>query len=78
MPVAAVTLGGSPRHSSGSRITMAGSSRGWKINRLSCACSSVITATRPTSEPVPAVVGTATTGAIRVTLTRLKLSPTSS
>ena len=30
--------------------------------RLICAVSSVITEARPTSEPVPAVVGTATTG----------------
>ncbi len=38
----------------------------------------MITAARPTSEPVPAVVGIATTGAIPSVLARSQLSPTSS
>ncbi|MNR08206.1 hypothetical protein D3C85_1243510 [compost metagenome] len=59
-------------------MTMAGSILAWKMMRLICAWSSVITAARPTSEPVPAVVGTATTGAMPATLTRLALSPMSS
>ena len=38
----------------------------------------VITPARPTSEPVPAVVGTAITGAIVAALARVHQSPTSS
>ncbi|MNF39991.1 hypothetical protein D3C85_604260 [compost metagenome] len=78
MPVAAVIFGGRPMLSCGSRMTRAGSIRGWKMMRLMCSASSVITEARPTSEPVPAVVGTATTGAMPATSTRLQLSPTSS
>ncbi|MNV34390.1 hypothetical protein D3C71_1258040 [compost metagenome] len=70
MPVAAVILGGRPSVSSASRMTMAGSMRAWKMMRLTCAASSVMTDARPTSDPVPAVVGTATTGAMPVTFTR--------
>ncbi|KAG1172196.1 hypothetical protein G6F35_016910 [Rhizopus arrhizus] len=70
MPVAAVIFGGSPTVSSGSRMTMAGSMRAWKMMRLTCAASSVMTDARPTSDPVPAVVGTATTGAMPATFTR--------
>ena len=44
---------------------------------LVCVASSVTTPARPTSEPVPAVVGTATTGAI-VPSARVQLSPMSS
>ena len=40
--------------------------------------SLVTTAARPTSEPVPAVVGTATTGAIALASARVHQSPTSS
>ena len=40
--------------------------------------SLVTTAARPTSEPVPAVVGTATTGAITAASARVHQSPTSS
>ncbi|MNT77759.1 hypothetical protein D3C72_2169090 [compost metagenome] len=70
MPVAAVILGGRPMVSSGSRITMDGSMRAWKMIRFTWADSSVMTDARPTSEPVPAVVGTATTGAMPATFTR--------
>ncbi len=45
-------------------MTMAGSSFGWKMIFLVCVSSLVSTPARPTSEPVPAVVGTATIGAI--------------
>ena len=70
MPVAAVIPGGRPSVSSASRITMAGNIRAWKMMRLTSATSSVMTDARPTSDPVPAVVGTATTGAMPVTFTR--------
>ena len=43
---------------------MAGSIRGWKMIFLVCVASSVMTPARPTSEPVPAVVGTAMIGAM--------------
>ncbi|MNT02988.1 hypothetical protein D3C72_1375040 [compost metagenome] len=78
MPVAAVTLGGRPTVSSGSRMTMEGSMRAWKMMRFTWADSSVMTEARPTSEPVPAVVGTATTGAMPDSFTRRWLSPMSS
>ena len=45
---------------------------------LVCVFSLVTTAARPTSEPVPAVVGTATTGAIALASARVHQSPTSS
>ena len=78
MPVAAVIFGGRPTVSSGSRMTTAGSIFAWKMMRLTCSRSSVMTEARPTSEPVPAVVGMATTGAMPATFTRRWLSPTSS
>ncbi len=79
MPVAAVMAGGTPTVSSGSAITATGMMRGWKISRLVCVASSVMTETRPTSEPVPAVVGTATVGAMPVEVgAPVQLSPTSS
>ncbi len=71
MPTAAVMFGGRPRVSSGSAMTSPGSMRGWKMIFLVWSRSSVITAARPTSEPVPAVVGTATTGAMPSTSTRV-------
>ncbi|MNL18496.1 hypothetical protein D3C87_1396410 [compost metagenome] len=49
---------------------MDGSMRAWKMIRFTWADSSVMTDARPTSEPVPAVVGTATTGAMPATFTR--------
>ena len=64
MPVPAVMKGGMPTVSSGSAITIAGSIFGWKITFLVWLSSCVMTPARPTSEPVPAVVGTATIGAI--------------
>ena len=60
MPVAAVTAGGRPRVSSGSANTARASSRGEKKIFLTWVCSSEMTALRPTSLPVPAVVGMAT------------------
>ena len=53
-----------PTVSSGSQIVTFGSMPGWKMIFLVWVFSLVTTAARPTSEPVPAVVGTATTGAI--------------
>jgi len=46
--------------------------------RFTWAFVSVITEARPTSEPVPEVVGTATIGATAAAFTRVQLSPTSS
>ena len=70
--------GGMPTVSSGSQIVTFGSIRGWKMIFLVWVFSLVTTAARPTSEPVPAVVGTATTGAIAVASARVHQSPTSS
>ena len=78
MPVPAVSLGGRPTVSSGSAITIAASSSGWKITFLVCVASSVITDARPVSEPVPAVVGTAMVGRIPAGLARVHQSPISS
>src|SRR5262245_62667230 len=78
MPVAAVIFGGSPMVRAGSEMTIEGCTFGWKISFFWCACSLVMTATRPTSEPVPAVVGTAMIGATPEGSTRVQLSPTSS
>ena len=62
MPVAAVRPGGSPRVSSGSQIAAFGIM--WGAMKPSLRPSrNVISAARPTSLPVPAVVGTATSGA---------------
>ena len=78
MPVAAVMCAGRPRVSSGSEITMPGSILGWKTIFLVWSDSSRITLARPTSEPVPAVVGTATIGAMPAGSARSQLSPRSS
>ena len=59
-------------------MTWPGSIRGWKMIRLLWSASLVITAARPTSEPVPAVVGIASTGRMPSTLARRQLSPRSS
>ena len=64
MPVPAVMCGGMPTVSSGSQIVTFGSIGGWKMIFLVWVFSLVTTAARPTSEPVPAVVGTATIGAM--------------
>jgi hypothetical protein len=58
--VAAVTAGGSPSVSSGSANTCFARIFGENTMRLTCVSSSETTAERPTSEPVPAVVGSAT------------------
>src|SRR5688572_93982 len=60
MPVAAVTAGGTPSVSSGSANTTFARIAGEKITRLTCESSSLITLLRPTSLPVPEVVGSAT------------------
>ena len=78
MPVPAVIAGGMPTVSSGSQIVTFGSMPGWKMIFLVWVFSLVTTAARPTSEPVPAVVGTATTGAITEASARVHQSPTSS
>ena len=78
MPVPAVSAGGRPTVSSGSRITCAGIIPGWKITFLVRLATLVMTPARPTSDPVPAVVGTATIGAIPAGSARVHQSPTSS
>ncbi len=78
MPVPAVTKAGMPAVSSGSQITTFGIIFGWKITFLVWVASCVMTPARPTSEPVPAVVGTATTGAILSGSARVHQSPISS
>ncbi len=60
MPVAAVIDAGSSMVSSGSASTASASRWGEKMMRLTWVTSSEITALRPTSLPVPAVVGMAT------------------
>ena len=78
MPVPAVMAGGMPTVSSGSQMVIFGIISGWKITFLVCVASSVMTPARPTSEPVPAVVGTATTGRMPLGSARVHQSPTSS
>ena len=78
MPVPAVMAGGMPTVSSGSQMVIAGIIFGWKITFLVCVASSVMTPARPTSEPVPAVVGTATIGRMPLGSARVHQSPMSS
>ncbi len=78
MPVPAVIRGGMPTVSSGSQITTAGRIFGWKMTFFTWVDELVITPARPTSEPVPAVVGTATMGAMASASARVHQSPTSS
>ena len=78
IPTAAVTCAGSPTVSSGSAITTTGSIFGWKMIFLVRSRTSVITDARPTSEPVPEVVGTATTGAMPPASARVHQSSRSS
>jgi hypothetical protein len=59
MPVGAVMLGGRPTVSEGSSATMSGRVLGSTMVRLLCAAWSDTTAAMVTSEPEPAVVGTA-------------------
>jgi hypothetical protein len=60
IPVAAVIAAGKSTVSSGSANTALASSAGEKTIFFTCVVSSEITEERPTSDPVPAVVGTAT------------------
>mmetsp|Transcript_13488 Transcript_13488/g.40156 ORF Transcript_13488/g.40156 Transcript_13488/m.40156 type:complete len:214 (+) Transcript_13488:491-1132(+) len=78
MPVHAVTSAGRPVVSAGSRMTRPGSMFAWKMIFLVLVASSVTTAARPTSDPVPAVVGTATHGAMPASSTRACQSSRSS
>ncbi len=59
MPVAAVTPAGRSRVSSGSANTALASSTGLKMIFFTCVWSCEITEERPTSLPVPLVVGSA-------------------
>ncbi len=59
MPVAAVTAGGSPVIRFGSSAAIDGTSRVSAITSFLCVFGSDTTAATVTSEPVPAVVGTA-------------------
>ena len=63
MPVAAVSIGGRPSVSSGSHSATRGTRCGESTPTLRPS-SRISTAPRPTSLPVPAVVGTAITGAV--------------
>ena len=59
MPVAAVIAGGRSNVSSGSANTHFANSAGEKMIFLMCVVSSETTDDLPTSDPVPAVVGSA-------------------
>ncbi len=59
-------------------MTTPGRNFGWKMIFFICVSELVMTLARPTSEPVPAVVGTATIGAMPSTLARVHQSPISS
>ena len=63
MPVAAVMGPGSPVIRLGSSAAISGSSFGSRKNFFSCVSVSETTAATVTSEPVPAVVGMANSGA---------------
>src|SRR6266403_2720265 len=78
MPVAIVRNGGRPTPSSGSKIANFGIIAGWKIIFLPWVASLVMPPARPTSDPVPAVVGTAMIGAIAFGLARVHQSSTRS
>ena len=78
MPVPAVSLAGRPTVSSGSRIAPFGMIAGWKIIFFSWVTGWVTTPARPTSEPVPEVVGTPIVGAMPATFTRVYQSSRSS
>jgi hypothetical protein len=62
IPEWAVTLGGAPSVSSGSQIAWRGMSRGEATPIFISVAGSVMTETGVASEPVPAVVGSATSG----------------
>ena len=77
MPVAAVSPGGSPRVSAGSSITIPAIMVGCSRIFLVSLAWSTITAARPTSEPVPAVVGMATIGGTPAASARRQAGPPS-
>ena len=62
MPVAMVRLVGNVAAKSGSTRATWGAMTGWRTNNLRWVVGSVTIATKVTSEPVPAVVGTAING----------------
>ncbi len=64
MPVPAVMNFGMPTVRAGSQIVTFGISAGWKMIFFLWVWLFVSTPARPTSDPVPAVVGTAMIGAI--------------
>jgi hypothetical protein len=72
IPVAAVSRGGRSTVSSGSQIATRGMRNGLKMTVLRPVSGSVATPERPTSDPVPAVVGIATSGGMS---SRTKRSP---
>ena len=78
MPVQAVRFAGRPTVSSGSSIAIPGSILGWNRIFLTRSASSMTAAALPTSEPVPAVVGTATMGRIASASARVQRSARSS
>ena len=78
MPVPAVMARGIPTVSSGSQIVTVGRSFGWKMIFFLWLALLVSTPARPTSDPVPAVVGTAMIGAMLSGLARVHQSPISS
>ena len=63
MPVAAVKPLGSPNVNAGSQMARVGMIKGYSTPSLR-PLFMLITAARPTSDPVPAVVGTAIIGAM--------------
>ena len=77
-PVPTVKGRGRPTVSSGSQITARGNIAGWNTMTLRWVASSITTPARPTSLPVPAVVGTVMTGAIAAASARVQWSPMSS
>jgi hypothetical protein len=78
MPVPAVMNLGIPTVSAGSQIVTAGISAGWKMIFFLWVALLVSTPARPTSDPVPAVVGTAMIGAIFAASARVYQSSISS
>ncbi len=69
---------GMPTVSTGSQIVTLGIIAGWKITFFVWVASWVMTPARPTSDPVPAVVGTAMIGWMPAGSARVHQSPTSS
>ena len=67
MPAAAVTIGGWPIVRVGSTTAIVGRSAGWLMPVFTCSDSTSSTQMVVDSEPVPVVVGTATSGSSRLT-----------